>query len=114
MWYISLNIEETQDETSIVGRIIQLRKDYTTGNATFKQGSRGTLIEATSRKDGKLKVKLDKRQYKNIYRLIKECDLQLYEGVASSPMTITLNHRQRKNLLNTKIICIFTKNFIYI
>ena len=44
---------------SIVGRIIQLTKDYTTGNATFKQGSRGTVIEATSRKDGKLKVKLD-------------------------------------------------------
>ena len=33
----SLNIEETQDETIVVGRIIQLRKDYTTGNATFKQ-----------------------------------------------------------------------------
>ena len=84
MWYISLNIEETQDETSIVGRIIQLRKDYTTGNATFKQGSRGTVIEATSRKDGKLKVKLDNDDTKT-FRLIKECDLQLYEGVASSP-----------------------------
>ena len=33
----SPNIEETQDEMSIVGRIIQLTKDYTTGNATFKQ-----------------------------------------------------------------------------
>ena len=52
----SPNIEETQDEMSIVGRRIQLTKDYTTGNATFKQGSRGTVIEATSRKDGKLKV----------------------------------------------------------
>ena len=53
-------------------------------NATFKQGSRGTVIEATSRKDGKLKVKLDNDDTKTL-RLIKECDLQLYEGVASSP-----------------------------
>ena len=70
----SPNIEETQDEMSIVGRIIQLTKDYTTGNATFKQGSRGTVIEATSRKDGKLKVKLDNDDTKT-FRLIKECDL---------------------------------------
>ena len=77
---------------------IRLKKDYTTGNATFKQGSRGTVIEATSRKDGKLKVKLDNDDTKT-FRLIKECDLQLYEGVASSPKT--LNHTQRKNLLNT-------------
>ena len=27
-----------------------------TGNATFKQGSRGTVIELPSRKDGKLKL----------------------------------------------------------
>ena len=80
----SPNIEETQDEMSIVGRIIQLTKDYTTGNATFKQGSRGTVIEATSRKDGKLKVKLDNDDTKT-FRLIKECDLQFYDGVASSP-----------------------------
>ena len=45
------------NERSIVGRDIQLTKDYTTGNATFKRGSRGTVIEATSRKDRKLKVK---------------------------------------------------------
>jgi hypothetical protein len=38
----------------------------------------------TSRKDGKLKVKLDNDNTKT-FRLIKECDLQLYEGVASSP-----------------------------
>ena len=63
---------------------IQLTKDYTTGNATFKQGSRGTVIEATSRKDGKLKVKLDNDDTKT-FRLIKECDLQFYDGVASSP-----------------------------
>ena len=75
----SPNIEETQDEMSIVGRIIQLTKDYTTGNATFKQGSRGTVIEVPSRKDGKLKVKLDNDNEKT-FRLIKECDLQLYEG----------------------------------
>ena len=41
-------------------------------------------IEAPSRKDGKLKVKLDNDNEKT-FRLIKECDLQLYEGVASSP-----------------------------
>ena len=52
----SLSIKETQNVVSIVGREIQLTKDYTTGNATFKQGSRGTVIEATSRKDGKLKL----------------------------------------------------------
>ena len=75
----SLSIKETQDVMSIVGREIQLTKDYTTGNATFKQGSRGTVIEATSRKDGKLKVKLDNDNEKT-FRLIKECDLQLYEG----------------------------------
>ena len=38
----------------------------------------------TSRKDGKLKVKFDNDDTKK-FRLIKECDLQLYEGVASSP-----------------------------
>ncbi len=80
----SPNIEETQDEMSIVGSIIQLTKDYTTGNVTFKQGSTGTVIEATSRKDGKWKVKLDNDDIKT-FRLIKECDLQLDEGVASSP-----------------------------
>ena len=44
----------------------------------------GTVIEATSRKDGKLKVKLDNDDTKT-FRLIKECDLQFYDGVASSP-----------------------------
>ena len=75
----SLSFKETQNVVSIVGREIQLTKDYTTGNATFKQGSRGTVIEAPSRKDGKLKVKLDNDNEKT-FRLIKECDLQLYEG----------------------------------
>ena len=55
----SLSFKENQNVVSIVGREIQLTKDYTTGNATFNQGSRGTVIEAISRKDGKLKVKLD-------------------------------------------------------
>ena len=54
------------NERSIVGRDIQLTKDYTTGNETFKQGSRGTVIEATSRKDRKLKVKFNKMLLKNI------------------------------------------------
>ena len=77
--YHSLSFKETQDVVSFVGREIQLTKDYTTGNATFKQGSRGTVIEVPSRKDGKLKVKLDNDNEKT-FRLIKECDLQLYEG----------------------------------
>ena len=57
--------------------------NYTTGNATFEEGSRGTVIEATSRKDGKLKVILDNDNIKT-FRLIKQCDLQLYERVALS------------------------------
>ena len=85
MYMISYHISYIyMNERSIVGRDIQLTKDYTTGNETFKQESRGTVIEATSRKDGKLKVKLDNDDTKK-FRLIKECDLQLYEGVASSP-----------------------------
>ena len=81
--YHSLSFNETQDVVSFLGREIQLTKDYTTGNATFKQGSRGTVIEATSRKDGKLKVKLDNDNSKT-FRLIKACVLQLYEGVSLS------------------------------
>ena len=42
-----------------------------------------SVIEATSRKDGKLKVKLDNDNTKT-FRLIKPCDLQLYEGVSLS------------------------------
>ena len=63
---------------SIVGRDIQLTKDYTPGNAIFKQGRRGTVIEALSRKDRKWKVKFNNDIKK--YRLIKGCDLQ-HEGV---------------------------------
>ena len=79
----SLSIKETQGVMSIVGREIQLTTDYTTGNETFKQGSRGTVIEAPSRKDGKLKVKFENDNSKT-FRLIKQYDLQLYEGVALS------------------------------
>ena len=79
----STSIKETEDEMSIVGRDIQLTKDYTTGNAIFKQGRRGTVIEAPSRKDRKWKVKFNNDIKK--YRLIKGCDLQLYEGVPFSP-----------------------------
>ena len=84
----SPSIKETQDDMSIVGREIQLTNDYTTGNATFKQGSRGTVIEATSRKDGKLKVELDNDNTKT-FRLINECDLQLYEGVSFNSQSQT-------------------------
>jgi len=33
------NIYDIRDEMSVVGRVIQLTKDYTTGNDTFKKGS---------------------------------------------------------------------------
>ncbi len=95
----TVSIKETQDVMSIVGREIQLTKDYTIGNATFKQGSRGIVIEATSRKDGKLKVKLDNDNEKT-FRLIKECDLQLYEG---GPLSFSSESQtEEKHLLNTK------------
>ena len=56
---------------------------YESDYVIFKQGSRGTVIEATSRKDRKLKVKFNNDTKK--YRLINGCDLQLYEGVAFLP-----------------------------
>ena len=56
---------------------MQLTKDYVTANATFQAGSIGTVIEGTTRKDRKLKIKLDKDTEKK-YRLIKETNLQLY------------------------------------
>ena len=36
---ILTNIYDIEDEISVVGRVIQLTKDYTTGNDTFKKGS---------------------------------------------------------------------------
>ena len=54
------NIYDIRDEMSVVGRVIQLTKDYTTGNDTFKKGSIRDSYwsnQATSRKDRKLKVK---------------------------------------------------------
>ena len=56
---------------------------YESDYVIFKQGSIGTVIEATSRKDRKLKVKFNNDTKK--YRLINGCDLQLYEGVAFLP-----------------------------
>ena len=56
---------------------------YESDYVIFKQGSIGTVIEATSRKDRRWKVKFNNDIKK--YRLIKGCDLQLYEGVAFSP-----------------------------
>ena len=38
---------------------MQLTKDYVTGNETFKAGSIWAVIEGTTRKDRKLKIKLD-------------------------------------------------------
>ena len=65
---ILTNIYDIEDEISVVGRVIHLTKDYTTGNETFKKGSIETVIEATSRKDRKWKVSLDNDTKK--YRLL--------------------------------------------
>ena len=75
------NTQDFRDEMSDVKRVIQLTRDYTTGSETFKKGSIGTVIEEITRKDRKLKIKLDKDTKKK-YRLIKEEDLQPYHGVA--------------------------------
>ena len=74
------NTQDFRDEMSDVKRVIQLTRDYTTGSETFKKGSIGTVIEETTRKDRKLKVKLDKDTKKK-YRLIMEKDLQVYPGM---------------------------------
>ena len=58
-------------------RRMRLTKEYKTGDETFQAGSVGTVIEGTTRKDRKLKIKLDKDTEKK-YRLIKETNLQLY------------------------------------
>ena len=80
---ILTNIYDIEDEISVVGRVIHLTKDYTTGNETFKKGSIETVIEATSRKDRKWKVSLDNDTKK--YRLVKARDLQLYEAATLLP-----------------------------
>ena len=97
----SLSFKETQDVVSIVGREIQLTKDYTTGKATFKQGSRGTVIEATSRKDGKLKVNLDNDNTKT-FRLIKKCDLQLYPDMEHISRNDSIRRTSVQSKTNTK------------
>ena len=70
------NTQDFRDEMSDVKRVIQLTRDYTTGSETYKKGSIATLKEEITRKDRKLKIKLDKDTKK--YRLIKETDLQAY------------------------------------
>jgi hypothetical protein len=72
------NTQDLKDEMSGAKRRMQLTKDYVTGNETFKKGSIGTVIEETTRKDRKLKIKLDKDTKEKKYRLIKETDLQAY------------------------------------
>ena len=97
----SLSFKETLNVVSIVGREIQLTKDYTTGNETFKQGSRGTVIEATSRKDGKLKVNLDNDDTKT-FRLIKKCDLQLYPDMEHISRNDSIRRTSVQSKTNTK------------
>ena len=74
----SMNTQDFRDEMGGATRRMQLTKDYVTANATFQAGSIGTVIEGTTRKDRKLKIKLDKDTTEKKYRLIKETDLQLY------------------------------------
>ena len=47
---------------------MQLTKGYVTGNETFKAGSIGAVIEGTTRKDRKLKIKLDTDTKEKKYR----------------------------------------------
>ena len=54
-----MNTQDFRDEMGGATRRMQLTKDYVTGNETFKAGSIGTVIEGTTRKDRKLKIKLD-------------------------------------------------------
>ena len=70
------NNQDFREERSGVKRFVQLTKDYVRGNETFEKGTIGTVIEETTRKDRKLKIKLDKDTKK--YRLIRETDLQAY------------------------------------
>ena len=67
-----------RDERSGAKRRMQLTKDYVTGNETFEKGSIGTVIEETTRKDRKLKIKLDKdtKKKKRTYRLIPQENCQ--------------------------------------
>ena len=55
-----MNTQDFRDEMGGATSCMQLTKDYITGNATFQEGSIGTVIEGTTRKDRKLKIKLDK------------------------------------------------------
>ena len=73
-----MNTQDFRDEMGGATRRMQLTKDYVTVNATFQAGSIGTVIEGTTRKDKKLKIKLDKDTTEKKYRLIKETDLQPY------------------------------------
>ena len=73
-----MNTRDFRDEMGGATRRMQLTKDYVTANATFQAGSIGTVIEGTTRKDKKLKIKLDKDTTEKKYRLIKETDLQPY------------------------------------
>ena len=73
-----MNTQDFRDEMGGATRRMQLTKDYITGNATFQEGSIVTVIEGTTHKDRKLKIKLDKDTTEKKYRLIKGTDLQLY------------------------------------
>ena len=55
-----MNTQDFRDEMGGATRRMQLTKDYVTANATFQAGCIGTVIEGTTRKDRKLKIKLDK------------------------------------------------------
>ena len=54
-----MNTQDFRDEMGGATRRMQLTKDYVTGNETFKAGSIWAVIEGTTRKDRKLKIKLD-------------------------------------------------------
>ena len=87
-----MNTRDFRDEMGGATRRMQLTKEYKTGDETFEAGSIGTVIEGTTRKDRKLKIKLDKDTKEKKYRLIKETHLQPY----------TVNNEKEMVCLNEK------------
>jgi hypothetical protein len=103
------NTQDFRDETSGAKRVVQLTKDYVTGNETFEKGSIGTVIEETPRKDRKLKIKLDKDTKKK-YRLIRETELQAYTFRNEKDVACLNEPKLKKNCQSTDLQAYTFKN----
>ena len=103
------NTQDFRDETSGAKRVVQLTKDYVTGNETFETGSIGTVIEETPRKDRKLKIKLDKDTKKK-YRLIRETELQAYTFRNEKDVACLNEPKLKKNCQSTDLQAYTFKN----